>query len=335
LFDITFEKKRQMLFKDKLLLANCDSVKNCSFGELQKRLLIGTIFADGIIISPNVLIDNDGVDKLLSSRRLINYFNDEGHGKFVIRGVGVHPDQELMDYYESLPNSFILSSFKGAPRKEDLSSEQQDIVIERIKSIQNALNQFHFESDSVDLKPNSLKSQIEEKIKMVSSTSGYFLNEDEKNKFFQKSTELNIVSRSQWYRYAQSFFDEKRPESSNIFSAFKSEVIDTSYNSLFVRKGEGFLQDEVKYLEKIPAPILDHTMSLMSVRNEIGLISDVYDSFETITSFGANDLVDIVAEKALDYIEDKMADKGSSLLKRKHWFGMRPILQKKIGLEIK
>ena len=53
-----------MLFKEKMYLSNCDSVRELSIEETRKRLLIGLVFGNGIILSPNILFDNQGVKKL-------------------------------------------------------------------------------------------------------------------------------------------------------------------------------------------------------------------------------------------------------------------------------
>ena len=58
-----------MLFKEKLLLSNCDSVKRLPAEQLKKRFLTGMAFGDGVGLSPNMLIDNTGFEALLARRR--------------------------------------------------------------------------------------------------------------------------------------------------------------------------------------------------------------------------------------------------------------------------
>ena len=53
---------------------------------------------------------------------------------------------------------------------------------------------------------------------------------------------------------------------------FKAEVIDPAYNSLFALQGEGFLQDNIKYIGAVPAMILDAGVAYKSLREEVALI---------------------------------------------------------------
>src|SRR5690554_6959094 len=77
-----------MLFKEKLLLSNCDSVRALDGNELRKRFLTGLAFADGVVLSPNALIDNTGIAEVISQSNVTKYLNEEGQGKLVIRGFG-------------------------------------------------------------------------------------------------------------------------------------------------------------------------------------------------------------------------------------------------------
>src|SRR5690606_23443667 len=98
-----------MLFKEKLLLSNCDSVRTLDRNELRTRLLTGLAFADGVVLSPNALIDNLEVARTISQSNVVEYLNEEGRGKLVIRGFGLGEQRCLTDYYHALPGSFILS----------------------------------------------------------------------------------------------------------------------------------------------------------------------------------------------------------------------------------
>ena len=57
-----------MLFKEKMYLSNCDSVRELSNEETRKRLLIGLVFGSGIILSPNILFDSQGISKVLKQK---------------------------------------------------------------------------------------------------------------------------------------------------------------------------------------------------------------------------------------------------------------------------
>lgn len=98
-----------MLFKEKLLLSNCDSIRKLNQSELRKRFLTDMTFADGVVLSPNTLIDNIDFYQLIFRKNLVKYLNEKGSGKFVIRGFNCDQDQLLTDY--------IISRFEGSPKK--------------------------------------------------------------------------------------------------------------------------------------------------------------------------------------------------------------------------
>src|SRR5690606_40867203 len=104
-----------MLFKEKLLLSNCDSVRALDGNELRKRFLTGLAFADGVVLSPNALIDNTGIAEVISQSNVTKYLNEEGQGKLVIRGFGMDGYTDVRDYYHALPDS----------RSEEHTSELQ------------------------------------------------------------------------------------------------------------------------------------------------------------------------------------------------------------------
>lgn len=90
-----------MLFKEKLLLSNCDSVRALDGNELRKRFLTGLAFADGVVLSPNALIDNAGIAAVISQSNVTKYLNEEGQGKLVIRGFGMDGYTDVRDYYHA------------------------------------------------------------------------------------------------------------------------------------------------------------------------------------------------------------------------------------------
>ena len=58
--------------KEKIFLSNCDSIKKSSSDEVRKRILIGIVFGNGIILSPNILLENNGLLYFLMKKDLDN-----------------------------------------------------------------------------------------------------------------------------------------------------------------------------------------------------------------------------------------------------------------------
>lgn len=319
-----------MLFKEKLLLSNCDSVRMLNPEEIRKRFLTGLIFADGVILAPNALIDNTGIHALISQKNVLKYLNEEGLGKFIVRGININDDLRLVDYFSALPGDYIVSSLPGHPRKSNLTRDQRDNILKRLDLTQNALDQINPVFEDARISPESLKDEIEKRIASGDVVGSYFDSEEEMILFIDQSK--SIVSRSQWYDFSDKYFDTKSRIGSPVF---KSEIIDPSYNSLFAVSGEGFMHDNIKIIHNVPEILLDSGVALRSLRREIQYIQYPIKAFEIISSLGAGELLKFITDEALGYIEDKLHDKGIKYMSRRNWFGMYDVIKNKIGLEIK
>lgn len=319
-----------MLFKEKLLLSNCDSVRALDGNELRKRFLTGLAFADGVVLSPNALIDNLGITEVIDQSNVIKYLNEEGAGKLVIRGFGMEEHASLQEYYHALPDSFILSSLPGAPRKGELDRYQQRQMGDRVASLQAALSSVRPAVESLSLARESLRNEVLTRLQGSTSGQHYFAGNEDYQLFLTGTDQL--ISRSEWYNYSQNFFAARGTEA---FPMLRAEIIDPAYNSLFANTDEGFLQDDIRYLTGIPEVVLDASIAIKSLRNEIQLIQYPLKLFEIISSFGTGEIVRYLTDEAIGYIEDKMVDSGKTYMTRKNWFGMYPRMRRFMGLEIK
>ncbi len=319
-----------MLFKEKLLLSNCDSVRQLNVDELNKRFLTGIAFADGVIMTPNTLIDNPQISEMISHWNVIKYLNEEGYGKFIVRGFGLNDEISLVDYFDALGGDFILSSFEGRPTKSQLTPYQIDQMKTRLAATQDVLNRIHPKVQGIDLDPNALKNEISSRISDDEIIGSFF--DDDGERILFKTYSDGCISRSHWYSMADSYFGKKSPLE---VARFKAEIIDPAYNSLFAEKGEGFLQDNIKIINKLPANLLNATVSIRAFKNEIDYVRNVADMFEVIFSLGTTELAKLVTDEALNFIQDKLQDKGEHYLTKKNWFGMYNVMTKKIGLEFK
>lgn len=319
-----------MLLKEKLLLSNCDSVRRLTPDDLQKRFLTGMTFGEGIIVSPNILIDNLEFHHLLSRKNVVKYLNEEGHGALVLRGFNLSEGMSLLDYYEALPSDFIFSSVEGSPTKSNLNTLQTKELIERIKATQKALGKLGYLTEKLELSPDSLTKEVLQRLN-DNSCIGHFFNDDRERILF---TDLvnDKISRSEWYNIADNYFNNKNEL---LSTQFKAEVINPAYNSLFAKDGEGFLQDNIRYINNIPKIILDAGISYRSLRKEIELIEYALKIFEIVSTLGTTELYKLLTDQAMDYIEEKMSDRGKNYFCRKNWFGMYHKMQRAIGLELK
>jgi len=323
-----------VLFKEKLLLSNCDSARKLSSEEVRKRFLTGLTFADGVVLTPNVLIDNVDVHKLIARKNVVKYLNEEGYGKFIVRGFGLNGQLSLIDYFNNLPDDFIFASLRGNPVKSEVSGSQLDMLLTRLELTQDALNRVNAKVEPLSITKDSLRDEIcvriSDELAVGSQIGNFFDSDGERALFVNQSSES--VSRSHWYRLSDKYFGKKSQVEA---IRFKTEIIDPAYNSLFAVKGEGFLQDNIKVINDIPEVILDAGVTFKSLRNEIKYIEYPIKAFELISSLGAGELAGFLTDEAMGYVEGKFKDKGEGYLSRKNWFGMYDVMKNKIGLEVK
>ncbi|PRM89776.1 hypothetical protein CJ671_05940 [Aliarcobacter cryaerophilus] len=312
-----------MLFKEKMYLSNCDSVRGLSNDEIRKRFLIGLVFGNGIILSPNILFDTKGINQVLEQKNIIKFLNEEGYGNFIIRGMNIENMNSFSDYFDQLPSNYKISSLNGVDKGE-LTRSQLQYIKNNIKNIDKIIKNVKPIYQNAIINKDSLSNEIFKRVSI-----NYFDNEEEFNKFLLESEKL--VSRSEWYTFLNTFLKNNETR----INSLKSEIIDPAYNSLFINHSESFIQDNINVLDKIPEKILSGMVTINSLKNEIELIEYPLKAFEIVTTIGTTELFKIITDEALNYIENKVTEKGISLLSRKNWFGLYPILKKKLGLEIK
>ena len=319
-----------MLFKEKLLLANCDSVHAHGHEELRKRFLTGLAFADGVVLPPNTLIDNLELANALGQTNVIKYLNEEGKGKFVIRGFGLSRFATLQEYYDALPDNFILSSLPGRPRKGELDRQQRTVMAERLRKLQAALSELQPVLDDVSVPREALQQEVLRRLDALPGSGGYFEHDGDYQLF--RLGGLSQYSRSDWYLYAEQFFRQRGQAG---LEALRFELIDPAYNSLFAKASEGFLQDNIRFLQGVPEQILDSSIAFKALRREIELVQYPIKVFNFISSLGAGEVIKFLTAEALGYLEDKMMETGESYMTRRNWFGLYPRMRSFMGLEIK
>ncbi len=312
-----------MLFKEKMYLSNCDSVRGLSNDEIRKRFLIGLVFGNGVILSPNILFDTKGLNQVLEQKNVIKFLNEEGYGNFIIRGMNIENINSFADYFEKLPSNYKISNLNGI-EKGELTRSQLQYIGNNIKYIDKIIQNIKPVYQNALIQKDSLSKEIFKRISI-----DYFDDDEKFNKFLLESEKL--VSRSEWYTFLNIFLKGNETKINSI----KSEIIDPAYNSLFINNSESFIQDNINVLDKIPEKILSGMVTINSLKNEIELIEYPLKAFEIVTTIGTTELFKIITDEALSYIEDKATGKGISFLSRKNWFGLYPILKNKLGLEIK
>lgn len=318
-----------MLFKEKLYLANCDSVQKRQEAELIKRIKTGLLLSEGIIIGTNILIDNKGIDQILFEPVINEYLlSSEGVGKLVVRARGEEVYQPLEELYHTLPETFVFSSFGGVFKK-DLSAIQKEEILFRLKRIDQLIHNAHAQKQPISsFSNNTLAKELEKRIPNYQKT--FQMNEqlDILTPYFQAL--LSVRSRSEAYNLTDISIKD-----AFLNNKLKYELIDPAYNKLFVRDSEGFVQDQIEVFDKLPSIIVDSGISLRKHREKIELIQNLWEGFEFISSLGSTSLIEILTDKAQDYIESTLEERGLKHFSRKNWYGMYGKMANMMGVEIK
>ncbi|MCH8493269.1 MAG: hypothetical protein LAT53_08555 [Idiomarina sp.] len=322
-----------MLLKEKVFLSNCDSVRALNSKELHKRFLLGLTLAKGLVVSPNTVLDNREISAILSKANVLKYLNEEGQGRLVIRGFNLEQGITLNDYFEALPGGYIVSSIDGAPRKDQLTQVQARNLIDRLTQTQQALAALSPTYESIQLLPTSLQQEISLRLDDPDVLNHFFKSDGERQLFIHAARD--VVSRSEWYHFAQSYFADNARFQIDAGDQFRLEVIDPAYHSLFVGSGEGFLQDKIKHLSQIPTGFLDAGLSVKALQRELTLLAIPYKLFQFVSAMGAGEVIKFLIESGIELAETQAANRGYNFATRKNWFGLYPKMRNYIGLEIK
>ncbi len=314
-----------MLIKTSLYLSNCDSVRRLDIKNLEIRIYLGILLSKSIILSPNILIDTH-ID-ITTFRKIERYLKNENDvNSITIRGKDMSKIQSLYDYVNTVLNeNFRFSSFNGKELKE-LSKSELSYVLQKARQLDKFLHECNVNYESISIKEDSLSNKIKERLE--SYYKGYFGSYEE----FKSYINTYACSRSEWYAHTESFFRYNKDKINKIFS----EVIDPAYNSLFIKKSEAFVYDRIKVIEPVlshiglSSKILEHMIQMKSFKDKISLALKIIKFTEFIYSLGQGEVLKFF----MDEIEDFIQDKGIEIVSRRNWFGMYPIILKKLGVEI-
>jgi len=312
-----------MILKERLFLSNCDSVRQLPEAEVCKRVLLGAGFAGGVILSPNLLIDNTAMVRTLSGKALSDWLREEGYGSLSVRGMFDGPQLCLADYFRDLRGDYRLSRLVGR-RKDSLSAMEHDAIVRDLDSLDGLLAEYGARFQPIKRDPDALNRAIAYRLKRNAPMRALLARHG------HDGIPPGLVSRSDWYR----FVNHALPDPYEA-TKFRLVVVDTAYNSLFVRKGEAFAIDRVRMLGDLPSPFLDASVRLRNFRREIGNLHIAWRVFSFISSLGQAELIQVLTDEALSLVEDSAASRGAKWFDRKNWFGLYPRLVRQIGVEIR
>lgn len=322
-----------MILKEKLFLANCDSVRRLSEQEVRARFMAGVLFADGVVLSPNLLMDNPSIISLLSSDAVQRWFKSDRHNesKLVIRGFNLGSELSLAEYFTALDDNYVVSQLGGVAKK-DLTSEQWNHMMKALKKADETLSSYQPAVVALPKQPGALTEHIHSRLKSPSALAAA-----ERQRHVHLHTlalaeqgGLPLGSSSDWYAALGTLAVPATQR-----DQFRLEVVDACYNGLFVAPGEAFVMDRIAGLSRFPPWLLESGIAIGSRRETLAALKTGYDLFSFISTLGSEELAKLLAEKALEYVEEKAREQGVSWCARRNWFGLYPTLTQLMGVELK
>ena len=311
---------RRMILKERLFLANCDSVRQLSQEEVAKRLLLGAAFAQGVVMSVNLLIDNNGIADVLARPDLEMWYREEGAGSLSLRGMFSDGQLSLVDYFNALPPSYRLSRL-GGRTKAAMTQAERDLILRDLDRIDGLLALYSAGTSPITRNPDALAKAIARRIARNPGAAALISAAN--------IAPETLVSRSDWYAAINGsplpMADQDR---------LRIGIVDAAYNSLFVRRGEAFAMDRIPVLGGLPTAFLSGTVNLRNYRREIGHLRTGARVFSFISSLATEEILRALTDAAVGYLEDKAQDKGMGWFDRRNWFGLYPRLINQIGVEI-
>jgi hypothetical protein len=115
---------KRKVFITNLYLASCDSVHKRPHVGIRKRFVCGLLLAQRVILTPPMVIDNEGLDELFADPLIIRYLGGRP-GRLILRHYH-NADVVLVDYFRELDGGFIVSNGGSGPcRKYQMSAAQR------------------------------------------------------------------------------------------------------------------------------------------------------------------------------------------------------------------
>lgn len=320
-----------MLVKTSLYLASCDSVRKLPSQEILKRFKWALVFSEKIIITPNILIDNPGMDACLQNGVVGNYLTKHS-GRVVLRHNHSKDQLSVLDYFGNLPGDYIISHVDGdsenGKKKSDLTVKERRVIEARLDRVDRILDRIKAQHERITLSGDTLSVEIKKRISRCQH------NHDQgrvsQSVLEQIAQDNNLSSRSDWYRYVGEKFSHE-PET---VRAVRSGFVDPAYNSLLIRDGEAFANDRIRRLE-IPA-LLSFVLEKRVYDRQIEVARQAIKLAQFVHTGGFLGILSWAKEYGTDYFSEAISEKAKAGLEGvTAWENMERRLTQWIGVEIK
>ncbi|MFC0323104.1 hypothetical protein ACFFHT_05960 [Gallibacterium melopsittaci] len=332
------------LFRANLYVADCDSV-NSTYNSVNytRRFKSGILMAKSIGMNPNMIFDSQGFEDVILDHKVKKFFakkvkekekagleyyiNVHIYNNFIEDGYfdfnsGENPFERY--YYEKLREHYLFSSYNLT--KQDI--ENDPVMKEKIHQKLIALNEFvkyiYNETGSNIFKIRNDNAVLDLRTSLL-NRSNYMLadmskfsemDENLKNIYieslqqFRELIESNaeIKNRSQIYHLLENMLAQEFSEYAVILKEkLKTDIIDISYNSSFIKEGEIFRYKSIDALDIIYEKLFDSYATS-------GLLITAYNLYKTVKKIKSKiEILDLVSNPTgiVNYLVDELLNEAS------------------------
>lgn len=320
-----------MLVRSALYLANCDSVRRLSSEEISKRLTWGLVFAEKIVLTPNILIDNPNMDACLQ-RGIVGKYLMANPGLVVLRHNYSQKQLSVLGHFREVPEDYIVSHVStdgtAVKKKRDLTPSQLEAIETRLARIDAFLENIQAQHERIVLVPGALSVEIAGRVQGYKDAT---MPDGISEEFLARLVgRAGLSSRSDWYRH----IGEEFANDADTARVLRVELVDPAYNSLFIRSGEAFASDDIRRL-KLPA-LLTTVLVARVYNRPIEVAREAIRMAQFVHSGGLSGLLGWAKEYGTEYFAEAMVEKTRAGLEGiSTWARMERGVAKWIGVEIK
>ena len=320
-----------MLVRSALYLANCDSVRRLSSEEILKRLTWGLVFAEKIVLTPNILIDNPDMDACLQGGVVGKYLMAKP-GLVVLRHNHSQKQLSVLDHFGEAREDYIVSHVSPdsatVKKKRDLTSSELNTIEARLDRLDAFLAKIQAQHERIALVPGALSGEIAERLQSYKAATALGgIGEAQLECLMDHGA---LSSRSDWYRHVgEEFSNDAHTE-----RVVRLELVDPAYNSLFIRSGEAFASDSIRRFD-LPA-LLTTALAMRVYDRPIEVARQAIRMAQFVHTSGLSGVLGWAKEYGTEYFAEAMAEKArAGLGSVSTWAKMERRLTQWIGVEIK
>lgn len=331
------------LFRKNLYLADNDSTSCIKLSEdaYIKKFKSGVLLAKSIGMNPSMLLDSNGFEFVTKNLIINQFFDKKVKNSLNIEDENFHIYVHIFNnfvensyfnisdnknvnpflryYHEKITDDFFFSSFnttKKELQKDHVLTTQLENRLKylynfskniydnygyelfQIKNQQEDTNQFRtslLENSLITLK--NIKSEINQDLYLYAITLEHY---------YRKISDNNdIFTRSDFYKVFEAM--EFKNTSSIVIEKIKTDLINITYNSRFVAKGDIFRFQSVDILDQMYAEYFDS----YAQNGKINQIVNIYNLYDKLKSqFEIFNLI-MNPNEILNYVADKLLDKAT------------------------